>query len=237
MYYDFHSHILPAIDDGSENVGMSLKMLEMEKAAGVTTVVATPHFYLSQQSQSEFLEKRQEAYEKLSAELDESAPRIYLGAEVLYTPSLSEIDLKKFCIGDTRYMMIELPYQKLTGSFTRSFKSFLNEITHEITPVLAHAERYLSFTDADSIYEIMESEMIVQVNCGSFKPFTSQIKFINELITHGEAHLLGTDCHNVTSRKPNMDMAKKYIEKKHSPDVFMEFMDNAKRILENKSLF
>ena len=42
---DFHSHILPDMDDGSRCAEDSLKMLRMEAEQGVTRVVATPHFY------------------------------------------------------------------------------------------------------------------------------------------------------------------------------------------------
>ncbi len=236
MYYDFHSHILPGIDDGASDIGTSLQMLEAEMKNGVSSIVATPHFYLSEQTMDEFLSRRSEAFEQLRMNMTEDMPEITCGAEVLYTPSLANEDLKKLCIGNTRYMMIELPYQRLSDSFIRSFKSFLNEISHDITPILAHAERYLSFTDEESIYEIMDSDMLVQLNCGSFKPFSPKLKFMYGLIKNGSAHLLGTDCHNMTSRQPNMDMARKAIERKFSKAVFAEFMDNAEAVLSGKRL-
>ena len=40
---DVHSHILPAIDDGSKDLGMTLSMLHMSVASGVTDIIATPH--------------------------------------------------------------------------------------------------------------------------------------------------------------------------------------------------
>lgn len=231
MYYDIHCHILPGIDDGSPNVETSLKMVEQEKKDGIGCIVCTPHFYLSEQSIDSFLENRQRAYEKLVAALPDNSPQIYMGAEVLYTQSLSGLDIKKLCMGNTKYMLIELPYQRLTESFIRSFKSFLGEISHEVMPILAHAERYLSFTDADSIYKIMESDMLVQVNCGSFKPFTPQMKFISGLIRSDAVHLLGTDCHNISSRKPNLSTARKYIEKKYGSQLFEHFMKNAAAVV------
>ncbi len=236
MLYDFHSHILPGIDDGAQNVEMSLKMLEAQKNSGVMRIVATPHFYLSEQGVSEFCEKRSEAFGRLSERLTDSDPEIICGAEVLYTQSLAEQDLRKLCIQGTDYMMIELPYQKLSKNFIRSFKTFCNEISHEITPILAHAERYLSFTDADSIYEIIDSDILVQINCGSFKSFSPSMRFITELIRNRGVHLIGTDCHNLSSRKPNMDSAKKFIEKKFSRDVFGYFMYNAERIYSGKKI-
>lgn len=42
---DFHTHILPGIDDGSRSVEMTMQMLNAETEQGVTGIVATPHFY------------------------------------------------------------------------------------------------------------------------------------------------------------------------------------------------
>lgn len=228
---DFHSHILPGIDDGSQNLQVSEKMLELEAASGIETIVATPHFYLSQQSVEEFAEKRQAAYEKLLPVAEEKGIQIVCGAEVYYSPSLIDVDLSKLRIGDTRYMMVELPYTKLSDSFIREFHSFIGNISSEITPVLAHAERYLKFTDEDSLYEIMNTDMLVQLNSGSFKPFAPNLKFMFELIKNDMAHLLGTDCHNTTTRPPNMDMARKMIGKKISPRCFERMMYNAEMVL------
>ena len=44
---DFHSHILPGIDDGARNVQTSLSMLDMVAAQHVDVMIATPHFYAS----------------------------------------------------------------------------------------------------------------------------------------------------------------------------------------------
>ena len=44
MLVDFHSHILPRMDDGSSSVDQSIRMLQMEKEQGIGAVVATPHF-------------------------------------------------------------------------------------------------------------------------------------------------------------------------------------------------
>ena len=44
MLTDYHCHILPKMDDGSESVEMSIKMLEMMKLQGVDRIIATPHF-------------------------------------------------------------------------------------------------------------------------------------------------------------------------------------------------
>lgn len=40
---DMHCHILPGVDDGARDLEESLAMLEAAKAAGVTSIVCTPH--------------------------------------------------------------------------------------------------------------------------------------------------------------------------------------------------
>ena len=42
---DFHTHILPRMDDGSRRMAETQKMLKMEYDQGVRQVVASSHFY------------------------------------------------------------------------------------------------------------------------------------------------------------------------------------------------
>ena len=231
MIVDFHSHILPGIDDGAKDISMAREMLLAEEQSGVEKIVATPHFYLSEESVESFLEKRENAFNLIKPEADRLGIEIFKGAEVLFTESLMDIDIKRLCIGNSSYVMIELPYQKLTDNFIRSFKSFVGRVSSEVSIIVAHAERYLNFTDEDSLFEILDTGVTVQVNCGSFKAFSKSRKFIIELIASDFLHLIGTDCHNMTSRAPNMDIARKAIEKRFSRQVFRRIMKNAEEIL------
>ena len=70
---DVHTHILPGIDDGSKSVEMSLEMLRILASQGVTTVVATPHFYATRNNPESFYEDRQRAREQLG-QLPEDLP-------------------------------------------------------------------------------------------------------------------------------------------------------------------
>lgn len=236
MMTDFHSHILPGIDDGSEDIAMSRKMLETEKKSGVGRVVLTPHFYLHRQSLDRFLEKREAAIEQLGPVADELGIELVYAAEVLYTKSLADIDLKKLCVGNTRYMLTELPYQRLSDRFVKEFHSFAGSIFPDIIPILAHAERYLDFTSEDSIYAVMDCDMLVQLNCGDFRRFYRHSKFMYELLENDLAHLLGTDCHNITTRPPDMDTARKAICRKVSKHCFDKLMLNAEKVFSGELL-
>lgn len=72
MPIDFHTHILPGIDDGSRNVEMSLRMLAAQREQQVDEIVATPHFYAQKDSVEEFLLRRQCSYEKLKTKMAET---------------------------------------------------------------------------------------------------------------------------------------------------------------------
>ena len=69
MVTDFHSHILPEIDDGSRSVEESIAMLRIEAEQGIRHVVATPHFYPQYQTPEVFLEKRDRAEAILREEM------------------------------------------------------------------------------------------------------------------------------------------------------------------------
>ena len=55
---DWHSHILPGVDDGSRNVEESISILGMLNLQGVKTVIATPHFLANDESLESFLIRR-----------------------------------------------------------------------------------------------------------------------------------------------------------------------------------
>ena len=89
---DWHSHILPGIDDGSRNVEESISLLNSQMAQGVKVAIATPHFYANDESVESFVDKRSKAFELLKAEVPETSLEIRLGAEVKYYEGISRLD-------------------------------------------------------------------------------------------------------------------------------------------------
>ena len=68
---DFHSHILPGIDDGARNLNSSMSMLEQVREQKVDYMVATPHFYASQDRIETFLQRRRDAWDAFSLAIHE----------------------------------------------------------------------------------------------------------------------------------------------------------------------
>lgn len=85
---DFHSHVLPGIDDGSRNIETSIEMLRLSRNAGVDRMIATPHFYADEDRIEHFLEKREHAYQSLieavTTENISDTPRFCLERKLLF---------------------------------------------------------------------------------------------------------------------------------------------------------
>jgi protein-tyrosine phosphatase len=208
---DWHSHVLPGIDDGSRDVAESLAMLEMLKAQGVDTVVATPHFYPDKESLDSFLARREKSFSELSKNLPVNAPRVLLGAEVYYYPGISRMErLKELRIKDSKLLLLEMPMSKWTEYMMRE----LIELSgHSTKMILAHAERYLDLQKAIDKERIYESGMFIQANAGFFLSFTTKHKAVARL-AQGRIQFVGSDCHNTTSRPPKIGKAFDVIRKK-----------------------
>ena len=108
MITDFHTHILPGVDDGSRSVEMSVEMLKKMAEQGITRVVAMPHFYAHRDTPNRFLMRRSRAEVALRQEMEKYAdlPEIIVGAEVYYFPGMSNSDmLPAMTINGTNYIL------------------------------------------------------------------------------------------------------------------------------------
>lgn len=222
MISDFHSHILPEIDDGSASLKESIAMLKMAAEQGVTHVVATPHFYPQQDSPERFLSRREAAARKLREEMQryEGLPEVTVGAEVYFYRGISESDaLSELKIGNHCCILIEMP----TGEWSESMYRELAAIPekHGITPIIAHVDRYISLWNDHGIpKKLAQLPVYVQANADSFLRFSTRRKML-ELLKDDKIHLLGSDCHNLQDRAPNMAQALRLIEK-HAGFLYLE---------------
>lgn len=238
MRIDFHSHILPNMDDGAENIGESVKMLKMLIKSGVERVVLTPHFYRRKEDINSFLKRREEAFRILSEETKglPNCPELILGAEVYFYPSLSsDEDFGRLCIGDSRYVLVELPFEQFHDNFFRSYSKFMNCCEQKI--ILAHIERYFSFgNNVDDIMRLSEyGDALWQMNCSSFSEAGMfGRKPLLELISRGMISALGTDAHSVSHRPPMFDKAEKIIVSKCGKSAFDDICRRSEMILNDK---
>lgn len=237
MRADFHTHILPGVDDGSRNIEESMEMLRELKKQGIDMVVATPHFYCEQNTIETFLERRNAAFALLQKAVQDEPdmPEVVCGAEVLFYPEIFALDnLEKLCIQGTRYIMIELPFQSWNGRVYDSIFRISTQIG--LMPIIAHVDRYLKLQkDKNCLEELLHAGAVLQVNAESFEGLLDRRKVL-KLIKTGKVSLLGSDCHNMRRRKPNIATAYTAVAEKLGPDMVTELEEISRKILQQKAI-
>ncbi len=208
--YDFHTHILPGLDDGSRSIQESLAMVDALTRQGGCGIVATSHFYANRSSPEQFLHRRTAAWERLRPHLQPDAPEIRMGAEVQYFEGIHHYDrLEQFCIEGTGLLLVEMPLCRWTK---RMIAAILEINAREgITVLLAHIERYLPYRNQKALNALREQGVLMQASAEFFiKKGRAAVK----LLRKGKIHFLGSDAHNMDTRKPNLERALQRICKK-----------------------
>lgn len=212
---DFHTHILPGIDDGSPSLEESLKMLRGEAAQGVKHVVLTPHFYPHLHSVSDFLSRRAEAYEKLCKAVagEDGLPQLHLGAEVYYYNGISCSDaLQQLALEGTKYLLVEMPGSPWPGSAYEELETIIQK--RKLTPIIAHIDRYIRPLCSYGIWQRLEDIPVrIQANAEFFQKRATRSMALR-LLKNGRIHMLGSDCHSSEYRPPDLTAGLQVIEKK-----------------------
>lgn len=209
---DWHSHILPGMDDGSHNVAESISMVSMQKAQGVSTVIATPHFYANDENVESFIKRREKALTALQKEIPDNMPEIILGAEVRYYQGISRMaDLQALRIENSKLLLLEMPVATWTEYMIKELTELSSKSSIQI--VLAHIDRYLRLQKEAVWYRIQDSGILMQVNASFITSFATKRKAI-ALMKEGRIHFIGSDCHNMTTRPPQIGKAFEVIQKK-----------------------
>ncbi len=200
---DFHSHILPCIDDGSKSVEMTLEMLDAAAKQGIKAMVATPHFYPNYDSPDKFISRRAEAIHNLLEKYDGSRyPRLYVGAEVAYFSGMGSTKiLSKLCIEGTRTILVEMPFSKWDDSVIDDL--IMLKMRQGLFPVVAHIERYIKYQSRGILEYLRENDILIQSNAEFFLDRKTAKKAIR-LVGQGYVNLFGSDSHNTTDRCPNL---------------------------------
>lgn len=228
---DFHTHILPEIDDGSSGVTESLEILKMLQEQGIKKAVLTPHFYAYSSSAETFLKRRQESLNALVEKLREEQIDIdlYLGCEVLYFEELWRLEnLESYCIEGTKYILIEMPFDSWADSMIDGIGKI---IAKGYSPIIAHFERYLGYKgNKKKVETLLSMGALLQMNCEYLNRFSTRGKGV-KFIKKGYVSALGTDCHNTGERAPKYNTADAYLKKKLSAQRYERFHKRQRRIL------
>lgn len=205
---------MPGIDDGSKNTQMSIDMLSLSYEQGVRDIVATPHFYIQNDNADRFVERRKKAYEKVTEAVKgrEDIPKIHLGAEVFFFNGISHYDgIDKLTINNTKYLLLEMPFTKWNERIISEVEKLSDD---GFKVIIAHIERFIDYQKGTSyLNDLLSLDVTVQMNAEYLESLFTRGKAI-KLIERGIVQILGSDCHNMTKRPPNLNKGYAYIEKK-----------------------
>ena len=229
---DIHTHILPDMDDGSEDEDLSLQMLLREEAQHIDTVFLTPHFYADITDPDTFLDKRSKALERLQSRIEskgQKVPDLYMGAEVHYYRGIGRSEsVSKLCIGQSRFILIEPSFREWTTTLVDEIRELVNQ--QDLKVIIAHIERYLD-QDKRLVRELIEDpSILIQSNAEFFLDRGTRRKAL-KMMKKGQIDLLGSDCHNLDSRIPCLRDAVELIENELGPDVLEQVRYNNEMLL------
>lgn len=233
---DFHSHILPGIDDGSKDLDESLQLLLQEHHAGVDTVVFTPHFYADRDRLEPYCRRRDESFQQLKQAAENhgklKSMEFRLGAEAAYFPGMGEAEgLQKLCISGTNILLVELPFLQWDPQIVRDIRLLITK--QKLSVMLAHVERYVSFQkNRDYWKEIFDLPVTAQMNAGCFLHGRMQTRKNLKLMAACKRVVLGTDTHNTSTRVPNLAEGRRVIAGKFGEEFLRRIDDGGTQLIQ-----
>lgn len=219
---DWHTHVLPAMDDGSRDVTESLALLRTLREQGIDRVVATPHFYADDESVGAFLSRREAAYRSLqAADPSSDLPKLLLGAEVRYYAGISRLaELEQLKIQSTDLLLLEMPTERWSTSMLNELQYLGNMPGVQL--VIAHIDRYQRLQPRGTVEALCQSGIIMQVNASALNDFWGRRLILRQL-RNRQILFIGSDCHNMTDRRPQIGMAYRRVASALG-DAFVEEM-------------
>ena len=191
---DFHSHILPGVDHGSDSLQTTLFQLKSAHKNGVCKIISTSHFYPTAHNVDTFIKKRDEAFETIKPFIKEPM-EIKLGAEVLLCSGIENLaGIEKLFISGTKTLLLELPLLNFDDSYRVAVKKLLEK---GINVVIAHAERY----SHETIELLLSLGVKLQLNSSVVCRFRGRRNArIWEWINSGAVVAIGSDIHGKDDR-------------------------------------
>jgi protein-tyrosine phosphatase len=203
---DIHFHLLPGLDDGPDNLELSLEMVDMAVAGGTTHIVATPHASPRYAFDPELVARR---LEEMRSRVGDRV-KILGGCDFhLSFENLQDIQRhpKRYTIDGKGYLLVEFADFSIPPTIDQTF--------HElqllgITPIITHPERNrILRRHTDWLDKWAGRGCALQITAGALLGrFGSNVQQIAERwLATDRIHILASDAHNVTSRPPGLNEA------------------------------
>lgn len=198
LKHDMHSHLLPGLDDGVQDLETALAFIRQLSALGYEHLTTTPHIMCGVYNNGADtilpkLEEVREAVRKAGIPIELDAGAEYLLDD--YFESLLEERAPLLTIGG-KHVLVEFSWVGLPAGYR---STFFNMKVAGYEPVLAHPERYHYLHKDFNVYrEIHASGVLLQANLLSFTGYYgSRVQAAAlQLAEEGLIHFAGTDLHH-----------------------------------------
>ncbi len=229
MYFDIHSHILPGVDDGAKDMQNSIELLKMAKENGISTILATPHFYPCEDVLEDFLSTTTNAFKLLNDEIKNlDLPKVYFGSEILYFRGLSNADSLHFLtLNNSKYLLIELTGKDINKYL---FEDLIRLKKRGYTPIIAHFERYISSKGFRKLFAFVKANNImVQINTISLSS-TKHIRFLKKVLRSDIFCVVASDTHSLENRPPLFKSALDIVKQKLGNKYYEMLIKNSQKL-------
>lgn len=236
---DFHTHILPNIDDGSRGMEETIHLIKEAKQAGFEAIVATSHYmegyYETDVSGREIWINA--IYQKLQEE--EIDIQLYLGNEIYFSENMISLleGEKASTINDTSYVLFEMP---LNIEPLNLYHVVYEMMQYKLVPILAHPERYTFVQqDPELIYDLIERGVLMQANYASILGYygsKAQV-IVRKFLENNMIHFFGTDVHRANTIYPKMPQILEKLTQIIGKQKLEELSNtNPRLVLQNKRI-
>lgn len=233
---DFHSHILPGIDDGSRNLEQSIAMVNEAKKAGFTKIISTSHYMenyyeCNERERRQLLKKVQENVQGIE---------LILGNEIYITNNIIELlqNGQASSINGTEYVLFEFPL--ITTRPMNDKEVIYRLVENGYIPIIAHPERYPFIQEnPDYLFELEEMGALFQANYGSIIGMygLKAKKTLKILLKNNLISFFGSDVHRPEQVYNKMPQIIKKLKKIISNEEFEEFTEiNPEKVLKNENI-
>ena len=236
---DFHSHIIPNVDDGSRSVEETFELLKEAKEAGFSGVISTSH-YMEEYYETDVAE-RSVWIKAISENLGKKDIdlKLYLGNEVYITKNIINLleTRKATSINNSNYVLFEFP---MNSKPMDMYDIIYDMLEYKLIPILAHPERY-SFVQKDPnlVYDLIQKGVLMQSNYGSILGMYGEKAeiIVRKLLENNMVHFLGSDVHRSGSVYPKIHNCLREIETIIGEDKLEEISSvNPELVVENKRI-
>jgi protein-tyrosine phosphatase len=208
---DVHHHCLPGVDDGPRDWDDAVALCRMSEAAGIGTIVATPHVLRGRWKNTSRAELTLRL-ERLQ-ELIGPTPKLLLGSEYFFAHDINEALAADAIVplAGSRYVLIEFAANNIPPMVEQPL--YRMQLDGWV-PLIAHPERNAVFqAKPELLMSLVQLGARTQITTASFTgDFGGAARRAAlDWLARGMVHLVATDAHNVAKRPPVVAAARKVI--------------------------